>query len=155
MSGPAPTPTEVLKLRGSWRSNRPGEPQPKKGEPDRPDWLSPEAQAAWGQIVPVLMQMGVLTKADGNALARYCELWVEWRQCCQHTLEHGLTFPLKNKDGDVISQQVSPEATQRNKLSVELRRLEDAFGLTPAARARIKVEPEEAPAPVRKRTRRA
>ena len=49
--------------------------------------------------------------------------------------------------------QPFPELTQRNKLSVELKQLEDAFGMNSAARTRIQVEtPEKAPA-VRKRER--
>ncbi|KKM65637.1 hypothetical protein LCGC14_1489240, partial [marine sediment metagenome] len=76
--------------------------------------------------------------------------------------KYGLSFPMKRiigkgKDAttEIIGFQPFPEVTQRNKLSVELRRLEAEFGLTPAARARIEVEVTEKPAPVRKRERRA
>ena len=37
-------------------------------------------RAAWKQVVPQLVAMGVLTTIDGNALARYCRLWSRWRK---------------------------------------------------------------------------
>ena len=59
--GPPPTPTPMLKLRGSWRAdvNR-AEPQPEMGKPKCPDWIDVYAKAAWKQLVPQLEQMGVL-----------------------------------------------------------------------------------------------
>src|SRR3990167_11235512 len=79
--GPAPTPTATLKQRGSWRANeRKNEPQPERRIPDCPDWLAPEAAEVWNQMAVLLDAMGVLTVADGNALARYCVLWVRWKR---------------------------------------------------------------------------
>ena len=68
--GPPPTPTNVLKRRGSWRGNRnPGEPRPEPGRPRCPSWLGDYAKAAWRHLVPMLDRMAVLTKVDCNALA--------------------------------------------------------------------------------------
>jgi P27 family predicted phage terminase small subunit len=36
-----------------------------------PSWIDDEAKASWQQLIPLLSQMGVLTKADKNALTRY------------------------------------------------------------------------------------
>ncbi len=75
--GPKPTPTAVLKLRGSTLvtgRREAAEVQGPAGTPDAPEWLDEEARAAWDRIVPLLEGMGVLTRIDGNALARYCRL---------------------------------------------------------------------------------
>ena len=38
-------------------------------------WLDEEAKLAWKLLLPQLERMDVLTRIDGNALARYCQLW--------------------------------------------------------------------------------
>jgi P27 family predicted phage terminase small subunit len=96
----------------------------------------------WKQIVPVLDGLGVLTKIDGNALARYCRLFVRWRQCDAFIREHGESYETTDQNGRVTSYQQYPEVGIVNKLSVLLLRLEQEFGLTPSARARIEVDVE-------------
>jgi len=161
--GPAATPTDILKLRGSRRGDRrPNEPKPPKGQPRCPSRLTKEEKSVWKQLVAILREMNVLTVADGNALARYCVMWCEWWRCDAHLKKYGLSFPMKRIVGkgkdertEVIGFQPFPELVQRNKLSVELRRLEAEFGLTPAARTRIQVETKPEVPAVRKRERRA
>lgn len=161
--GPAPTPTAILKLHGSKHANRPGEPKPRKGAPRCPSQLSQAEKAAWKQLVAVLKETKVLTVADGNALARYCVMWCEWWKCDAFVKKYGISFAIKRvvdrgkptETTEIMGFQPFPELTQRNKLSVELRRLEAEFGLTPAARARIQVGVTESPAAVQKRERRA
>lgn len=68
--GPRPTPTSVLRMRGSWSGNlNRNEPIPEAGTPDTPDWLDEVAQSVWEQIAPQLESMRVLTRIDANALA--------------------------------------------------------------------------------------
>ena len=154
--GPPPTPTDILKLRGSWRAKgRLAEPKPPKGAPRCPSWLAAAAKIVWRQMVAILTELKVLTKADGNALARYCVMWVEWQACTAFVLKYGISYPLKEDKGKVKCFQQFPEVAQRNKLSGDLAKLEAEFGLTPAARTRIEVEVPDLPAPVRKRERRA
>ena len=81
--GPTPTPTEVLKLRGSTLVTKHRERTEAKGpagKPRCPEWLDADAKAMWRKLVPQLATMGVLTLVDGNALARYCRLWSRWRK---------------------------------------------------------------------------
>lgn len=160
--GPAPTPTNILKLRGSRRADRPKEPKPPKGPGRCPSWLSKDAKAVWRQMVVILKAMNVLTVADGNALIRYCEYWVRWRKCEEFVRQYGLSFPQKrvvgkgeNQTTEVIGFQPFPEATERHRLEKCLHQLEAEFGLTPAARTRIQVEKKPEVAAVRKRERRA
>ena len=74
--GPPPTPTPILKLRGSWRGNlNRDEPQPEAVAPEKPSWLDRYAAEAWDQLVPILERMRVLTEADGKALTLLSITW--------------------------------------------------------------------------------
>lgn len=75
--------------------------------------------------------MRVLTKADGNALARYCKLWSRWRAAEKFLDKHGTTY---DGDGGLRSY---PQVRESSMLVGHLARLEQQFGLTPAARARL------------------
>lgn len=110
------TPTAVLAKRGSWRAKiREGEPEVLKGELVKPTWLSDEANSIWEAVIPQLRKMGVLSTIDGLVLSRYCETWVLWRAA----LDSGGNI---GKYDDI------------------LRRTENAFGMSPAARASLSVE---------------
>lgn len=142
--GRRPTPTNILKLRGSWRGklNR-GEPQPDKGPPERPTWLADDAAAVWDELIPQLDELGILTRIDGNALARYCTYWVRWQQTETFLRQYGLTYPIKDSFGAVRQFCPWPQVAINHKLAADLARLEAEFGLTPSARSRITVAPRE------------
>ncbi|MCC7387326.1 MAG: phage terminase small subunit P27 family [Phycisphaerales bacterium] len=146
--GPRPLPEGVLRLRGSPRADLiRSQPKPPLEPPPKPGWLGEEAGLAWDELVPRLMQMKVLSKIDGNALARYCELWVEWQTALAFVRKHGSTYPIKDGNGKIKSLGQFPQVAQIHKLSLALSRLEAEFGLTPSARTRINVpisgQPEE------------
>ena len=138
--GPPPTPSNVLKLRGSWRGSRnPAEPTPEPGRPRCPKWLDPYAKAAWRRLVPQLEAMGVLTKADGHALSRYCVLWGRWRKAEEFLQSRGDSYLAKDSDGNVKGLRPYPQVRMAGQLAEQLLRLEQQFGLTPSARTRIEV----------------
>ena len=142
--GPAPTPTPILQLRGSKRvTKRRNEIEAKgpPGTPDCPDWLDADAKTKWFELVPRLEQMGVLTLVDQGAVARYCHLWVRWRAAEDFIKKHGEIYPLKDDKGRTKCVQPWPQVATANKLAQQLTRLEQEFGLTPAARTRIHVKP--------------
>lgn len=139
--GPAPTPTAILRLRGSRLAGQRGdEPRPPRAAPARPDWLDDEGRAAWQQLVPMLRRMRVLTKIDGNALARYCQTWVRWRRAEEFIARNGEVYTLKDDKGQVRCVMQWPQVSIANKLAIQLLRLEQEFGLTPSARTRIQVD---------------
>ena len=91
MQGRKPIPTAVKELRGN-PGHRPlgdREPQPKVGEPPMPSGLSRYAKQAWKRIVPILLDMGVLTVADGDALMLYCEAYASWKTAMIDTKKNG------------------------------------------------------------------
>jgi P27 family predicted phage terminase small subunit len=138
--GPAPTPTPILQLRGSTlatQRRQNAEVQGPAGLPEPPDWLDADARSAWDHVVPMLVSMGVLTKIDGNALSRYCRLWSRWKNAEAFIDKHGMAYPLKGEDGKVKCLQQFPQVAIAGKLSQQLTRLEQEFGMTPSARARI------------------
>lgn len=65
----------------------------RKELPDKPDWLDELGQKAWDFLVPLLQQMGVLTRIDSNALSRYCQLWSRQREAESFIAKHGLIYP--------------------------------------------------------------
>src|SRR5690606_38689689 len=91
------------------------------------------------QVVPLLLEMGVLTKVDGNALGRYCQLWSRWKAAELFIQKHGSVYPIKDERGRTKCVQQFPQVAIAHRLSLALTRLEAEFGLTPAGRSRIQV----------------
>ena len=117
--GPAPTPTPVLKLRGSTLATKRREQLEAKGPagvPDCPDWLDEQTRQVWDQLVPLLEGMGVLTRVDGNALSRYCRLWTRWRKAEAFIDDKGEMYPLKDDKGAVKCFMQWPQVAIAHKL---------------------------------------
>jgi P27 family predicted phage terminase small subunit len=153
--GPPPTPTNLLKLRGSPLASKrrhATEPKPDPTRPRCPAWLDDEAKLAWRQLIPQLDAMRVLTRIDGNALTRYCQLWARWKKAELFMQKHGDTYPLKDESGRIKCLMQFPQVASANKLAAQLTRLEQEFGMTPSARTRISVPVAQiAPDPVKAR----
>lgn len=141
--GPKPIPTAILKLAGSTvpGRSRKGEPEPKVGPPVKPEWVAGESESVWEQTIKHLSDMGVLTVADGNAIARYCELVVRWVKASQFLRDNGETYELTDKEGEFRCVMPWPQVSILNQLTGQVLRLEQEFGLTPSSRASLKVEP--------------
>jgi P27 family predicted phage terminase small subunit len=136
--GPAPSPTAVLKLRGTFRKDRQSDSiRADDGAPTCPDWISDEAKHAWRYILPKLERMGVLSRIDRNALTRYCQLWGRWKQAELFIAKHGDTYPIKDESGKIKCLQQFPQVSIAHQLAAQLTRLEQEFGMTPSARSRI------------------
>lgn len=142
--GPAPTPTAILKRRGSRELKaREGEPTEPAGRPRCPHRLSPEARKIWKRTVPLLEQMGVLMQVDIWALSRYCEMLERWFVALAYVREHGDMYVVKDDDGRAIGAKMLPQSELVLKLSDALTKLEDRFGLNPSARTRLRTEPKD------------
>lgn len=145
--GRKPTPTSILKLRGSWRANINGdEPKPPSGRPPMPRTLSAPAKEVWKRVARRLEKVpGLLTKIDGEALGRYCQLLARYWECEAKIAQFGETLPVKDKEGNIVGVEESPWSRISIRLAEKLTRLEAEFGMTPSSRARISVRPPEAP----------
>jgi hypothetical protein len=114
--GPKPTPTGVLKLRGSWRANRPDEPVPPDVTIEPPSWLTDAGREVWDQMAPVCIAMNTLTAADAGRFARYCNAQGAYQ---------------RNPEGYDVGQFAS--------LTASLAKYEAQFGLGASDRANMKV----------------
>lgn len=149
--GPPPTPSAILKLRGSWRGdlNR-NEPAPPIGRPEAPE-LSEKARIVWDKACEILEAMGVLTKADGHQLERYCRYLVRWRECEDFIAKFGINYEVKSSKpkryvkGKIVQYCEYPQVHESHRLAAELRRIEMNYGLTPSARSRINAAVEGKP----------
>lgn len=137
--GPKPTPTALLKARGSWRAKtRPNEPQAGRGVPTIPRDLAGPAKEIWRELAPALDAMGVLSTNDGAALARYCQTLADWRRLNRLIQRKGFTFSTRTTAGHPTIK-TRPEVAVRKGLAGDLAKLEAQFGMTPAARAGLDV----------------
>jgi P27 family predicted phage terminase small subunit len=148
LRGPPPTPTKILEGRGSWRAKaNPREPLPERGKPAKPRYLKGLAARTWSALVDQLDRIGVLTKIDQHALARYCELFEQYRQTQEFIQENGRQYPVRRWDEGtnawiIVDYKIFPEVSIFMQLSDKLLKLEKEFGLTPSARSRIEIHPE-------------
>lgn len=139
--GKRPTPTSILAMRGSWRAGeREGEPTPPEGAPTAPECLSEKASAKWLELIPILQAMRVLTVADGEALARYCQIWAR-NQEAEEFLATNSPITLGSQGSPIKHPYVAIASDTARLLS----RLEQEFGLTPSARTALKTTGPEKP----------
>ncbi len=84
--GPAPKPTALKVLQGNpgKRALPKGEPRPPApSPPPAPRWLGEEARREWRRVARALHGAGLLTEADHDALALYCETFASWRRAAR------------------------------------------------------------------------
>jgi P27 family predicted phage terminase small subunit len=134
--GPAGKPTSLRLLHGD-RPSRVNldEPKPRDLPPEPPDWLSNAAAAEWSRVVPDLLAMGTVTAADSIALGAYCESVARLQAASQLVAKAGLM--LRDRDGEV---RKNPAVAQARDAGNDVRLWCREFGLTPSARAGIRVE---------------
>ena len=142
--GPQKTPTKIKIARGTNRTDYSNEPQPPRTQAVKiPKHLGKVAAAKWRQLLPLLDGIRLMTDADIEALARYCDTYEWWLATRAKLKAEGDTYPILNDGGEVKYIAQRPEVSIAHKLSTQLRQLEQDFGLNPSARASLKVEPEK------------
>jgi P27 family predicted phage terminase small subunit len=143
--GPAPKPTRLRLLHGDHpeRVNR-REPRPARLPVVKPAYLSAEASAKWDELAPHLEAMGVLSAADGDLLAAYCECFSRWRRLAEMAAKSPPVFKRKGKAQDGQEPEVvfvrNPLWAQVRDAEAALRVLAREYGFTPSARAGMHAE---------------
>lgn len=140
--GPAPKPTAVKKLQGN-PGKRPlgkGEPTPGVGQraPTVPAWLDERAKAIWKRYARQLWEMRLLTEVDVEAFASLCEATALYHTAVEMIRKRG---PVQESATGYT--QKSGWMTVRDSALADLRALWKEFGMTPSARAGLKLEPEK------------
>jgi len=95
--------------------------EPSPGRPERPEWLDPVGLDMWERTVAHLESLGLLFAVDEAAIALLADVWAKYRE------------------------------TRDWKLAVRVQSLLSEFGLTPRARAGLKIEPPRPRDPVAER----
>jgi phage terminase small subunit len=113
--GPRPIPTELKILRGNPGKQKlnAAEPVPPADGIAMPLHLGEVAAARWRELLPMLQATRVMTRADVEALARYCDTYEWWLAVRAKLKAQGDTYPILN-DGCEVSF-VRPEYINRLK----------------------------------------
>lgn len=143
-AGRKPKPTALKELQGNPGKRRlnTNEPKPKAGAPPMPrKRLSPEGQRLWKTLAPKLAELGLITEADGAAFEMLCVHYGVAVQAARQLREDGLTTT--DEDGLIRKH---PLLQVLRESSTAFRMYAEQFGLTPAARARLRLPaPDEEP----------
>jgi P27 family predicted phage terminase small subunit len=121
----------------------PGYKAPPVAAPSLPEWLGDEARAEWDRIVPLLIQMEMLSEVDQVCLAAYCQATAELVIATRVLSEEGrfVTEVVQNSKGEIVGERKKPHpalTAQRDAMG-RVKAYLSEFGLTPAARARLRV----------------
>ena len=141
-SGRRPLPTQIHRLRGSYRKDRHGAAAVKRnapGKPRCPQWLSDRAKTIWKATVPKLIKLGIVGSIDEHTLSRYCIMYVQWLDCQKFLNNNGSMLSGTDKNGNETTREY-PQVRQARSLHKELLAIEREFGMNPSARASLKVE---------------
>jgi P27 family predicted phage terminase small subunit len=106
-----------------------------------PSMLSPVAQVEWKFLVPQLSIVG-LRQIDGKALAGYCVCYSRWLEAEALITKIGLLVVEKVVVGDqVVGQKIrrNPAVSIANDALKLMKTFLVEFGMTPAARSRLRV----------------
>lgn len=144
MAGRRPKPTH-LKVVGGNAGKRPlsaDEPRPRRVLPSPPAHVSAAAQMAWGRLTTLLDRMGVLTEADAYALERLAELYAEIVQLTEAIAAEGRVYETVTETGSTIFRP-RPEVAMLADADRRFKGYLVEFGLTPAARTKVKADGDQ------------
>ena len=101
---------------------------PLVGVPDPPPDLSKEAKAKWVEVSKLILESGLLSKLDRDALHVYCVAFATWLEAMAHIKIEGAVIRV----GIVVKKNpwldVAAQAEKAIKIGA------DQFGLSPKAR---------------------
>jgi len=138
--GRKPKPTAQHKREGTFRHDRHADrTQVPSGVPDPPAMLSDDAAEEWRRVVALLSAAGLIAQLDRGALALYCQAWSDYWAAKAIVEDEGWTAV--GSTGNVV-EHPAVKAMQRSWAQVLQAARE--FGMTPSARASIKLPAKEA-----------
>ena len=153
--------TQAHIVKGTFQPCRHGDhsaPEPPKGRPELPEPLEGRGLAEWERMVARLEQSGTLSRVDDAAIYQYARLYAETEQIAEDR-EHleAAIQRLEENLGDFEGEdfiRLAQEITQQRKLAAKctdqmrsgrmgIRQWLVEFGMTPAARSRVKLPPQK------------
>jgi P27 family predicted phage terminase small subunit len=138
--GRIPQPRILNDLKGDPHKRRrhESEPTPPADRPACPQHLDEIARQEWDFITAQLDQMGLLSAADKTALELYCQAYARYRRAEAVVAKYGEVIVAP----ETKYPMVSPYVSVMNRNLDTCRRMLVEFGLTPAARSRMRVQQE-------------
>lgn len=132
--GRAPKPTRLKVLEGTFRKDKApkNEPSPRPVAPKKPSWLTGAGGRLWKKLAPKLLELGLLTEIDGEALAALCLHYHLMTEAAKSIKKEGITtidergLPRKHP----LLQVLRDNSTAMKGYLLQ-------FGLTPSARSKI------------------
>ena len=145
LRGPRPQPTAVRELRGDpGKRGRPAgeEPRPEPAAPKMPRGLPREARAFWRRYAEGLARLGLLTEVDTPAFTMLALHWQVCQDAMKEMTKSGQAgvLELTTEDDDGLERKHPLLQVLRDNSSAFLRYAAH-FGMSPSARAGMRVEP--------------
>jgi P27 family predicted phage terminase small subunit len=106
-------------------------------EPPPEYFTDTSVRKEWDRLAAILRRNGLLTEVDGEALIKYCELYIMWKDASAKVRRDGVC--LKGKYGPVQH----PAFKAVIMLGAQIKTLLCEFGMTPASRTRVRVKEED------------
>lgn len=141
-------PTRLKELAGTLRPDRanPDEPTPEilVKAPPCPTHIVGDARKEWRKRSRILVEMGVLSRADLVALEVYCTIYARWLAAQARLDQYGMVIghqPKLDSDGNVVQEawfEPSPFLRIVDESVKQMRVYLSEFGMTPSSRGRVK-----------------
>lgn len=130
-------PTVIKQLTGEKNKNRinKNEPKPKADIPTIPSWLDAYARKVWRYHAAELHRIGILTVADRDSFAAYCQAVSDLKASTEMVSNEGLI--VESSQGP----KANPAVAIKQKAMQTVRHYANEFGLTPSSRAGLSVKP--------------
>lgn len=110
--------------------------------PEPPPFITGHAAEEWRKVARELHQLRLLTALDLAALAGYCNAYGRWRTVIEVMAEEASTSPSRGLMVETMyGPRRNPLIAVANEAAVEMLRFAAEFGMTPAARSRIRLSP--------------
>ena len=107
-----------------------------------PKWLSRPAKKEFKRLIKEMAETKLITNADINALAAYCDAYVDYIECTRIIGEEGLMVEYTNKAGET-NRIPHPLFTRKKQLHEQMIKIASEFGFTPCSRAKIALPKKE------------
>lgn len=128
-------------MRGRYpkRNREPVQEKPIAAAPEPPSHLSPAAVEIWKEVTSSASEYGQIVQLDFAILEQFAVTLALWRELAAEIRKHGAMVVKKTKAGKVTSIQANKAFVPFAKLSLQLATLVTQIGLSPAARARLRL----------------
>lgn len=144
---PKPTALKLIEGNKGKRAINSHEPDPAYlNDLTPPAWLPQSAAEVWNEVAPKLRAAKVLTELDVQALAMGCVAIAQYRQSVVRAgADLVKSKHVQNEDGGAVEvgEHVNPWLIVQSMSYKQAMGIFAQFGLTPAARSRIAINPQD------------